>query len=191
VKVFAPLLPVLCPTTVHFVCQLELKFACQGTSSRTLSGASHAQSGPFTNPATGCGGVPTYVPWSGLFTSPATGCGGVPIYVPWSGPFTSSTTGCGGVPTTGCGGVPTTGCGSAPTNATGCGGAPTNVLFTPEQADAVKYLSAGNGEKFSHGKELQIFTLMLCQVPLLAQSFHLMPDDYEKRRNSLIDLFVS
>ena len=162
-KVFAPLLPVLCPTTVHFVCQLELKFACQGTSSRTLSGASHAQSGPFTNPATGCGGVPTYVPWSG--------------------PFTSSTTGCGG--------VPTTGCGSAPTNATGCGGAPTNVLFTPEQADAVKYLSAGNGEKFSHGKELQIFTLMLCQVPLLAQSFHLMPDDYEKRRNSLIDLFVS
>jgi len=29
-EVFAPLLPVLCPTTVRFVCQLELKFCMPG-----------------------------------------------------------------------------------------------------------------------------------------------------------------
>ncbi|KAG0521242.1 hypothetical protein BDA96_08G144700 [Sorghum bicolor] len=72
----------------------------------------------------------------------------------------------------------------------GSGGAP-NSMLTPEQAAAVAYLSVGNGEKNSQGKEMLIFTEMLCNVPFLLPTFHAMCDDYVMRRNHLIDVFVS
>lgn len=80
---------------------------------------------------------------------------------------------------------------SDPSFCGGAGGVPITRKLHPDVQAAVKYLSGGNGEKYSCGKELLIFTQMLCNVDFLVENFHLMPDDYVKRRSSLIDVFVS
>lgn len=85
--------------------------------------------------------------------------------------------------------------GSGPVNGSGpvsfsCSSSKKKEL-SPEVQAAVAFMAAGNGEQCSMCRELLIFITMLNNVPYLLSNFNALPNDYEVRRTSLIDVFVS